>query len=70
MRSNLLGGFEESKDTKTHKEANSDNSANVAFQSTLSKTPPQQPSAKLEAGKLSFEIGAQNSNSMAFAQES
>lgn len=43
------------------KEVESENSANMAVQSTISKTPPQMASAKqLEtAGKLaSFEIGA------------
>jgi hypothetical protein len=37
---NHLSAYEESKDAKTQKEAISDNSANVAFNSTLSKTPP------------------------------
>ena len=37
---NQLSAYEETKDAKTQKEANSDNSANVAFNSTLAKTPP------------------------------
>lgn len=59
-----LANFEDGKDIKAMlkelvKEVESESSAQFAYQSTISKTPPQQTSMKLEStGKLgAFEIG-------------